>query len=373
MKTGDEFNPWRMFVGVFIPNALARYSGLTASAKLIYGRLAQFAGKNGECYPSQETLAAEVGLSTARIKQVLPELVKCGLIRIEQPMGRDRLNHMNARYVFLWHDIFAAPQGDDPPRNGLGPHSDGPDDAGDMPKSELTDCGEASASDLSGSGPPGGEQSGDGGYTSGGIAGYTSGDIAGYTSYIRCIKENHIKENHTPEEARTDNHTQPQAGSVPQQAAMGGCVGSTTQSSNHDQHSFAVFKKTMPLRSGKFLDEDACQAKWVRNRAMQAQWLRAAGHYRDSDEVHRGVICSPMTFLSRKWRDWEKPEQPSSAPPPDRTWLADLEAAEQYRADVGRKVAAGVICLKPRPRLPFETAEVYKEKIARGEVVMVPE
>jgi hypothetical protein len=106
LKPGDIFNPWKLFTGLFVPNALARFPGLSSSAKLVYERLAQYAGKDGRCFPSQETLVGEVGLSKSRIQQIIAELVKCRFIRMERPKGRDRLNHLNASYVFLWHEIF---------------------------------------------------------------------------------------------------------------------------------------------------------------------------------------------------------------------------------------------------------------------------
>ena len=46
MKVGEVFNPYGMFVGSFVPNTLLRYKGLSSTAKLLWARLAQYAGKN---------------------------------------------------------------------------------------------------------------------------------------------------------------------------------------------------------------------------------------------------------------------------------------------------------------------------------------
>jgi len=62
---GDPFNPYGMFNGIWVPEALLRCPDLSPSAKLLYGRLARFAGENGRCFPSVETLAVELGM-TAR-------------------------------------------------------------------------------------------------------------------------------------------------------------------------------------------------------------------------------------------------------------------------------------------------------------------
>lgn len=48
---GDPFNPYGMFSGIWIPESLLKYSALSPSAKLLYGRLARFAGENGRCFP----------------------------------------------------------------------------------------------------------------------------------------------------------------------------------------------------------------------------------------------------------------------------------------------------------------------------------
>ena len=41
LKSGETFNPYRMFNGLFIPEALVR-SGISAGAKLAWGRLARY-------------------------------------------------------------------------------------------------------------------------------------------------------------------------------------------------------------------------------------------------------------------------------------------------------------------------------------------
>jgi hypothetical protein len=52
LQVGQPFNPFRLFTGIFIPEALVRYKDLSAGAKLAYGRLARYAGHDGRCYPA---------------------------------------------------------------------------------------------------------------------------------------------------------------------------------------------------------------------------------------------------------------------------------------------------------------------------------
>jgi hypothetical protein len=99
---GQQFNPYRVFYGIYIPEALLQYPHLSAGAKLCYGALCRFAGEKGLCWPSQAQLAATVGgISVRNTRRHLKELESRGFIRVVQ-MGLHRSN----RYAFLWHEIF---------------------------------------------------------------------------------------------------------------------------------------------------------------------------------------------------------------------------------------------------------------------------
>jgi hypothetical protein len=74
LQIGQPFNPFGLFTGIFIPDALVRSKTLSAGAKLIYGRLARYAGQDGECHPAVRTLASEIGMSTRQTQNYLAEL-----------------------------------------------------------------------------------------------------------------------------------------------------------------------------------------------------------------------------------------------------------------------------------------------------------
>jgi hypothetical protein len=93
-----RINPYRMFVGSMIPNWLQCRGEISQGAKLAYARLAQHAGQNGECFPKQTTLAAELGVSERTANEYIRELVNARLIETERP-GLGRPN----RYYFLAH------------------------------------------------------------------------------------------------------------------------------------------------------------------------------------------------------------------------------------------------------------------------------
>lgn len=87
-----------MFIGSMIPNWLQCRREINQGAKLAYARLAQHAGKDGECFPKQETLAVELGVSERTANEYVRTLVKFRLIEKERPgLG------MSNRYFFLYH------------------------------------------------------------------------------------------------------------------------------------------------------------------------------------------------------------------------------------------------------------------------------
>ena len=110
MKLGQVFNPYRFFTGLFIPECLAKYKGLPATAKLCWGRLARYAGKDGAAFPSQETLAKEIGINTRQCRNVLKSLEKEGFIKRIVPTGPDKWLHKTTQYLFLWHKVFDGPK-----------------------------------------------------------------------------------------------------------------------------------------------------------------------------------------------------------------------------------------------------------------------
>ena len=106
MKIGQLFSPFRMFVGSFVPNCLMEYTEITPTQKLLWARLAQYAGQDGRCFPQQKTLAKNVGISIPAVRKALYVLEEKGFIKIINPKGKKRLIHSNNEYVFPWHEIF---------------------------------------------------------------------------------------------------------------------------------------------------------------------------------------------------------------------------------------------------------------------------
>jgi hypothetical protein len=124
LQVGQPFNPRGLFNGILIPEALAKATGISAGAKMTYGRLTRYAGQNGVCFPAVPTLAAEIGIGERQTQRYLYELEKNQLIRRLARFSNGG-QHSNA-FQFLWHPIFIGgvtrmtPQGvSDPSPEGV--------------------------------------------------------------------------------------------------------------------------------------------------------------------------------------------------------------------------------------------------------------
>jgi hypothetical protein len=93
---GKRYSPRMKFYGAMIPNWLLRRTDISHGAKLCFGRLMQFAGRNDHCFPDQETLAEEVGVSVRTIQEYLAELESKPYIE-SQRRGRGNV------YYFVKH------------------------------------------------------------------------------------------------------------------------------------------------------------------------------------------------------------------------------------------------------------------------------
>jgi Helix-turn-helix domain len=97
---GQPFNPFRLFTGIFIPEALARTNLVSPGAKMAYGRLARYAGQDGKCFPAVGTLAQEIGVGERQAQKYLAELETAKLIR-RRTQFTGRVQTSNA-IEFLW-------------------------------------------------------------------------------------------------------------------------------------------------------------------------------------------------------------------------------------------------------------------------------
>lgn len=103
---GEAFIPFQAFSKVVVtPLGLLAAKHVSPMAKNVYALLSRFAGTNGECFPSMETIANGVGCSTRHAKNLVKELIDAGLLRSKRG-GSGKSN----RYVFPWRDWLETPE-----------------------------------------------------------------------------------------------------------------------------------------------------------------------------------------------------------------------------------------------------------------------
>ena len=91
-----RISPYKMWIGSFVPNWLEARKEISPGAKLVYARLARFAGKDEKCNPKIGTIAESLGTNKRQIIRFIDELRKSNLIERK----RNGLNRSND-YFFL--------------------------------------------------------------------------------------------------------------------------------------------------------------------------------------------------------------------------------------------------------------------------------
>lgn len=105
-EVGQTFNPYKRFTGIFVPDGLLAFKSISPGAKLAYGRLARYAGQDGNCFVSVPRLARELGLGTRQVQKYLAELETERLLRRRRQFSGKR--QMSNSIDFLWHRMFEA-------------------------------------------------------------------------------------------------------------------------------------------------------------------------------------------------------------------------------------------------------------------------
>ncbi len=96
-----------------VPNAILRSAEITPAAKITYAMLLSYAWQNNFCFPGQERLAADIGVSDRSVRTYLKELETLGLLKIKQQgQGRPNLYFLDLRANFLAGDNLVASKPD---------------------------------------------------------------------------------------------------------------------------------------------------------------------------------------------------------------------------------------------------------------------
>lgn len=99
------FNPYKKFHNAWVPTQLLQ-ADISEGAKLFYGLLRKYAGKDGRCFPKQKTLARAMHCTVREIQLRIKELKNIGVLRVARPSGHRK----SASYEFLWKSILGPVQ-----------------------------------------------------------------------------------------------------------------------------------------------------------------------------------------------------------------------------------------------------------------------
>jgi len=69
---------------VQMPNFVLRNPDLSMGAKVVYAMFLSYAWNNDSCFPGQERLAQDMGMSRSRVTEFVGELERAGLISIQR-------------------------------------------------------------------------------------------------------------------------------------------------------------------------------------------------------------------------------------------------------------------------------------------------
>ena len=87
-----------------VPNFILKNAELSLGAKVTYSMFLHYAWHNDSCFPGQERLATDMGMSQSRVSEFIKELEKADLIEITR-RGQGKTNLYKIKFV-----VQRAPQ-----------------------------------------------------------------------------------------------------------------------------------------------------------------------------------------------------------------------------------------------------------------------
>src|ERR1017187_5836351 len=97
-----------------VPNFILKDAKLSLGAKVTYAMFLSYAWHNDSCFPGQDRLAEDMGMSRSRVTEFVGELEHSGLISIQR-RGQGRTN------IYTIH-FQVQPAGDKDPQMSAGRH-----------------------------------------------------------------------------------------------------------------------------------------------------------------------------------------------------------------------------------------------------------
>ena len=93
----DTLNPVTQQGFTQVPNFILKSPGLSLGAKISYAMFLSYAWHNDSCFPGQDRLAEDMGMSRSRVTEFVSQLAKAGLITIQR-RGQGRTNYYTVHF-----------------------------------------------------------------------------------------------------------------------------------------------------------------------------------------------------------------------------------------------------------------------------------
>src|ERR1039457_1112509 len=87
----DTVNPVLQHGFTQVPNFILKDPNLSVGAKVAYAMFLSYAWHNDSCFPGQDRLAEDMGMSRSRVTEFVGELERAGLVTIER-RGQGKTN-----------------------------------------------------------------------------------------------------------------------------------------------------------------------------------------------------------------------------------------------------------------------------------------
>jgi len=87
----DTVNPVLQNGFTQVPNFILKDPGLSVGAKVTYAMFLSYAWHNDSCFPGQDRLADDMGMTRPRVTQLISELEAAGLVSIQR-RGQGKTN-----------------------------------------------------------------------------------------------------------------------------------------------------------------------------------------------------------------------------------------------------------------------------------------
>jgi len=93
----DTPDPVAQYGFAQVPNFILKNPAISVGAKVVYAMFISYAWHNDYCFPGQDRLAEDIGMTRVRVTQLISELVDAGLVSIER-RGQGKTNLYSVHY-----------------------------------------------------------------------------------------------------------------------------------------------------------------------------------------------------------------------------------------------------------------------------------